>query len=245
MADPGPPRRAVQRDAGRGELVRLRAPADEFLAALPAGPSAPVVWSPAPGADAEGMILPGHVNYVGKAADLYALGYAPDGSSAPVLNYLRTSWLWERVRKEGGAYGVSCSLDRLSGVFGYTSYRDPNLLDTLAVYDQSGRFLRELSLGERELTRSIIGAIGDMDRYQLPDAKGFTSLAHYLTGQTDAYRQRLRDEILSTTQADFHAFGEVLERMRDHARVAVLGSQAAIEAANTVRGNWLQVTKVL
>lgn len=53
------------------------------------------------------------------------------------------------------------------------SYRDPNLLKTLDVYDATANFLRELELDDDTLTKAIIGAIGDVDSYQLPDAKGY------------------------------------------------------------------------
>ena len=45
-----------------------------------------------------------------------------------ITNYLRTTWLWERVRVQGGAYGGFCVFNHRSGVFTYLSYRDPNLL---------------------------------------------------------------------------------------------------------------------
>jgi Zn-dependent M16 (insulinase) family peptidase len=49
----------------------------------------------------------------------------------------------------------------------------------------------------------MIGAIGEMDAYQLPDAQGYTSMLRYLLGVSDEDRQQRRDQVLSTTQADF------------------------------------------
>lgn len=40
-----------------------------------------------------------------------------------------------RVRVVGGAYGGFCDFDTHSGMFTYSSYRDPNLLKTVDVYD--------------------------------------------------------------------------------------------------------------
>lgn len=60
------------------------------------------------------------------------------------------------------------------GVFSFLSYRDPNLLKTLDVYDGTGDFLRELEIDDDTLTKAIIGTIGDVDSYQLPDAKGYS-----------------------------------------------------------------------
>ena len=186
------------------------------------------------------------VNYVGKGANLYNLGYRLHGSNLAITNFLRTTWLWERVRVQGGAYGGFCRFDSHSGVFNYLSYRDPNLVGTLDNYDAAGRFLQEVDLSNGEVTNSIIGGISVLDSYQLPDAKGYTSMLRHLLNVSDEDRQQRRDELLSTTPADFRAFAEVLAQVNESGLVAVLGSQQAINAANESRGgNWLRVQKVL
>ena len=224
---------------------RFEAKLADFLTALPGAPVKRAEWSPQYGTGFEGMTIPAQVNYVGKGASLYDLGYKWHGSAAVITRYLRNTWLWDRLRVQGGAYGGFCFFDHRSGILSYVSYRDPNLLTTLDNYDRASQFLRQLELNEDELTKSIIGAIADMDAYQLPDAKGYTSMLRYLTGDTDQARQRMRDEILSTTPTDFKAFADVLDQVNDEGLVVVLGSQAAIEAANAARQGWLNVFKVL
>jgi hypothetical protein len=216
-----------------------------FLDTLPADPTSLARWSLQPNPAYEGLTIPAQVNYVGKAANLYELGYQLHGSISVIANYLRTTWLWERVRVRGGAYGAYFLFDRRSGVLSYLSYRDPNLLNTLDNYDQTAAFLRQLKLSEDELVKSIIGAIGNIDAYQLPDAKGYTSLVRYLAGDSDDMRQRLREQVLSTTVDDFKALADVLEGVGRAGRVAVLGSREAIEAANVQREGWLEVRKVM
>lgn len=71
-------------------------------------------------------------------------------------------------------YFIPHSWVLMAGVFSYLSYRDPNLLKTLDVYDGTASFLRELELDDDTLTKAIIGTIGDVDAYQLPDAKGYS-----------------------------------------------------------------------
>ena len=216
-----------------------------LIDALPAVPVDFSQWSPLPLPANEGLTIPARVNYVAKGANLYEHGYEFSGSLPVITNYLRTTWIWEQVRVRGGAYGGFCLFDRHSGVFSYLSYRDPNLLGTLESYDGTGQFLRKLELSEEELTKSIIGAIGRIDAYQLPDAKGYTSMVRHLIGITDESRQRMRDEILSTSTDDFHAFAAVLQQVRDKGQVVVLGSREAIDEANADREDWLDVINVL
>jgi hypothetical protein len=217
---------------------------DAFLSRLPAKDAKLSPFDIKPAHAKEGLTVPAQVNYVGKGANLYDLGYKYDGSVEVILGFMRMTYLWDKIRVQGGAYGAFCNFDDRSGVFTYLSYRDPNLAATIENYDKAAAFLKGLdssTLSEGEVTKAIIGAIGDIDSYQLPDAKGFTSMMRHLTGVTDKILQKKRDEVLSTNGEDFIAFGEVLEKVAGSDAVAVIGSQSAIEAANI----GLNVTKVL
>ena len=238
---------------GDGFLVNVTTDADSwseisgplraFAEALPARAEAPHDWQPELGPQDEALTLPAQVNYVGKAANLYELGHTLRGSDLVAQNLLRTAYLWEQVRVKGGAYGGFCAFDRRSGSFVYLSYRDPHIEQTLAAYDGAAAYLRELELSEDDVTRYIIGVIGSLDQYQLPNARGFTALEYELTGDTAAARQQLRDEVLATTAADIRAFADVLERAREAGSVVILGAEAAIAAAN--EEGWLDVRPVL
>lgn len=215
-----------------------------FVHDLPERAAAGAPWQPSLAQVDEGLAIPAQVNYVGKGGNLYALGYTYHGSIHVINNFVRTSWLWDKVRAEGGAYGAFVSFGKQSGVYSFLSYRDPNLVNTLKVYDQTAEMLRKVDLSDDELTKNIIGAIGDVDAYQLPDAKGYTSMVRWLIGETDASRQQMRDEILGATVADFRQFGEALAELNRQARVVVMGSADALHAAAET-GRTLQVTRVM
>jgi Zn-dependent M16 (insulinase) family peptidase len=151
--------------------------------------------------------------------------------------------MWDKIRVQGGAYGGGSSFDPFSGSFAFTSYRDPNVLETIDNYDNAAAFLRQ-AVGEQELTRSVIGVIGGVDTYRLPDAKGFTSLVWHLIGSTEEDRQKRREEILGASRADFAALADGLDALRANAEVVVLGSETAIQAANDERRVFDRVTKV-
>jgi presequence protease len=216
-----------------------------FLNTLPSDPIAQSSWRIGEGPRSEALAIPASVNYVGKGGNLYRLGFKPSGAAHVVVKYLRTTWLWDKVRVQGGAYGGFCTFDHRSGNFTFLSYRDPNLLETLNIYDQTPAFLKRAEPDQSELTRGIIGTIGDIDAYQLPDAKGYTSLQRYLAGETDEVRQRRRDEILSASAADFRDFAKVLADLTGEAHLVVFGSEQAIQAVNTRRPGFLHVSKVI
>jgi hypothetical protein len=216
-----------------------------FIGSLPDQSLKEQSWQTALNGTFEGLTIPSQVNFVGKGANLYELGYRQHGSINVISQYLRSTWLWEKVRVQGGAYGGFCTFDRLSGIFTFLSYRDPNLLGTLEKFDQTVDFLRKLELSDAELTKSLIGSIGELDAYQLPDAKGHTAMLRYLLNISDVERQAFRDELLQTNAAHFHAFANVLDRFNQAASVIVLGSGEAIQKANQEKPAFLQVEKIM
>ncbi len=218
---------------GTAELcARAEQAGTSLLQALPATGAAPATdWAAPAFPAAEAFIAPSQINYVGKGANLYDLGYTYQGSASVILRYMRMGYLWEKVRVQGGAYGAFCMLDRMSGAFVQASYRDPNVSGTLAAYDGMVDFLHSFTPDSRALTNAIVGAIGDVDTYLLPDAKGAQALARHLTGDDAASRQRMRDEILHVTAADFRAFADVLAAARDHAAISVIGGATAEQEA--------------
>jgi Zn-dependent M16 (insulinase) family peptidase len=225
-------------------FAEARGALEGFVAGLPAKDVATKDWGFVAAPRSEGLIIPAQVNYVGKGANLKALGFAASGASAVVLRYLNTTYLWDKVRVQGGAYGGSSRFDLSSGNFSFLSYRDPNLLKTLDVYDGAAKALRA-GIGETDLTRSIIGVIGDADRPDFVDAKGYSAMWRILTGTTDEVRQQRRDEILGTSQEDFVALADALDVLKDKGHVVVLGGETAIKAANDQRPGLMEVSKVM
>ncbi|PIA46347.1 hypothetical protein AQUCO_01500106v1 [Aquilegia coerulea] len=218
----------------------------KFLDLLPSPASnKPSSWNARVSPGNEAIVIPTQVNYVGKAGNIYETGYQLNGSAYVISKHIGNTWLWDRVRVSGGAYGGFCDFDTHSGVFSYLSYRDPNLLKTLEVYDGTANFLRELEMDNDTLTKAIIGTIGDVDSYQLPDAKGYSSMLRYMLGITEEERQKRRAEILSTSLNDFKEFADAVEAIKDKGVVVAVASPDDVAAANEERPGFFEVKKAL
>lgn len=217
-------------------LAKIDDSVNAFLARLPKEAKPITTWKPALAAANEGIVVPSQVNYVGKGANLYQEGYTLHGSSVVTSRLLGTTWLWDKVRVSGGAYGGFCSFDQRSGDFKYLSYRDPNLEKTLEAYDGTAAFLREeLQMNADLLAKSVIGTMGDVDAYKLPDTKGYNAMLQHLLGETHEMRQEMRDQILCTTADDIHRFASVLEPVRNGS-VCVVGGEASVKSAAEALG---------
>ncbi len=208
---------------------KLQAAVQDFIYTLPASEPRSAIWSTDCSLEFEGLGIPAQVNYVGKSLDLFRQGYTLHGSSLVVNKYLRASWLWDKLRVQGGAYGAFSMLDRLSGVLTLVSYRDPHILQTLQVFDRCGEFLSNTHFSQQEIDKAVVGAIGELDRYRLPDAKGFISLLRYLIGETHAARHKLRQEVLGTDRQHFQEFGHWLGALQEQGLIAVMGHKTLLE----------------
>ena len=209
-------------------LPLFRAVADALPAGKGGNADRPALVRPG----AEGLIVPAQVNYVGLGGSLRDTGYAFHGSALVVLRHLRMGYLWDRVRVQGGAYGSFISHNRATGSLVFLSYRDPNVERTLETYHNAADYLGNLSLSREDVARAVVGAIGDMDAYMLPGAKGSTAMWRNLCGDTEEIRARIREEALGTTLKDFHDFAPWLARVLTKATPCALGGSDVEKAAN-------------
>lgn len=214
----------------------------DFIEQIPAsgekGPKLADVWSASdlPPLKNEGFSVTSQVNYVVKGGPLFKPGEAVKGSHSVASRFLSTGFLWDNVRVIGGAYGGTMRISPTSGIAAFISYRDPNLADTLSIYDRAADVLAEeaAKLDDEELLKAIIGTIGSLDSPMAPDQKGFASMSRYLTNTTTEMRQKWRDEVLSTTKEDLIEFADKLRAVKTSGSTVVFGSQAALEGANEV-----------
>ena len=82
----------------------------------------------------EGLLTSSNVQYVAKGYNLKKLGYKYSGKLIVLKTIMSLDYLWNKIRVQGGAYGGFANLVR-SGNLVFVSYRDPNLAESLKVYD--------------------------------------------------------------------------------------------------------------
>nr|MBX2806629.1 peptidase M16 [Hyphomicrobiales bacterium] len=225
-------------DAAKSELADL-------AGAVPSGQTSFFGWSRPDYPQMQGFTLPAKVNYVAKGADLTSFGRSISGAALVASHWMRGSWLWDKIRVQGGAYTANSVADAISGIFYFTSYRDPNLIETLNVYDGAAGFLRRVADDDQELERAIIGTIGKFDRYELPDARGMRSMQRYLNGASDSWLQAMRTEILSVTGDDIRNFADALDDVARGGRVVIMGAEDRLTEAGKALPEPLALTRLL
>lgn len=157
----------------------------------------------------QGFLVPTRVNHVGKGGLLFDVGERITGAHFVVSQFLGGYYLYDRLRFSLGAQEAWAYLDTDSGVLIYQSDRDPNILETLDVYNLGDEWVwDQVHEGQLpiEAKASIVGAIGSMDGTAMqPQRVGRDSIMNYLKQNSAESRQLWRDEILSASAADFLA----------------------------------------
>ncbi|MCC8050325.1 MAG: insulinase family protein [Clostridiales bacterium] len=178
----------------------------------------------------EGFTTPGQVQYVARAGNFRDAGLDYTGALHILKVLMSYDYMWVNIRVKGGAYGCMCSFYRRGDAF-FVSYRDPHLRGTNQVYEGIPEYLREFDADEREMTKYIIGAIGDLDVPLTPSMKGARALNAYFSGITEADLQKERDEVLSATPADIRALAPLVQAVLDADAICVVGNEEKIKEA--------------
>ena len=176
----------------------------------------------------EGFKTSAKVQYVSKAGKYMDEEHPYTGALKVLKVIMGYDYLWNNIRVKGGAYGAFASFYR-TGEGCFSSYRDPNLANTLKIYDNTVSYLENFDANEREMTKFIIGTIADMDIPLTPSAKGSSGLDAYLSEDTDENVQRERDEVLGTTKEIIRGLAGYVKNIIDSSNICVVGSAQNIE----------------
>ncbi|SCU91938.1 LAFA_0F06832g1_1 [Lachancea sp. 'fantastica'] len=124
-----------------------------------------------------------------------------DGASLQVLSNLLTfKHLHREIREKGGAYGGGAAYSALDGQLSFYSYRDPQPLNTLSVFQNSGLYAVEKADWQNsDLDEAKLTIFQQVDAPISPSSEGVTEFTY---GITDDMRQRRREQLLDVSLAD-------------------------------------------
>ena len=176
----------------------------------------------------EAFIDASQIQYVAKTGDFICEGYEYTGALRLLRIILSYDYLWINVRVKGGAYGCMNTFLR-SGESYFVSYRDPNLSDTLDIYDRIPEYIKSFSPDERDMTKYIIGTFSALDTPMNPEAKGSRSLSAYLEGITYEQIQKERNEILNAQPEDIRRLADLVQAVLKKDSICVIGNENMIK----------------
>ncbi|MBO5110415.1 MAG: insulinase family protein [Clostridia bacterium] len=182
----------------------------------------------------EGIVTPAGVSFAVMASDLKKNGYEFDGSMKVLAKILSLGYLWNEIRVKGGAYGAGFLL-RESGNAAFYSYRDPGAARSLGVYKQASDFIRAFVESGEDVTKFVIGTIGDSEPVLSTSAKGSVADTDYFSGRTYEDRLRVRRQILATDAEALLRHAAALDSIAANAAICIVGGKDKLDAcADTI-----------
>lgn len=117
-----------------------------------------------------------------------------DGAALQVLSsVLSSKYLHKEIRERNGAYGAGAKYDAVNGAFNYFSYRDPNPLQSLAVYE------RTFDIQAEDLDNAKLRLFQQVDA---PISKRAEGIVLFESGIDDEMRQKRRENLLDVSLDD-------------------------------------------
>ncbi len=176
----------------------------------------------------EGFKTASKVQYVARVGNFIDNGAQYHGALNILKVILSYDYLWQNVRVKGGAYGCMSNFSR-TGEGYFVSYRDPNLKQTMEIYEGVVEYLKNFDVSDRDMTKYIIGTISNIDQPMTPATKGDRSLSLYMSRVTEEMIKTEREQILNATKEDIQALSKVAEAMLQARQICVIGGEDKIE----------------
>ncbi len=168
------------------------------------------------------------IQYVCRAGNFKNKGLEYTGALRVLKTLMGYEYLWNEVRVKGGAYGCMSLYNRNGNCY-FVSYRDPNLENTIKIYEQAADYIESFDCDDDTLTKYIIGTISSMDTPLSPYKEGARSAALYLAGMTYDQLQKERDQVLNCKPEDIRKLAGHIRAFMDDKVLCVVGNAGKIK----------------
>ena len=221
---------AITMYAGSEESMAVNDPlADAFLAKLSTEAHAPVSYEALPvPATREGLVVDSSVQYNNLSLDLKALGVEYTADMDAVTSVVADAYLFPLLRDQYGAYSVFHGFSESYGFFTVT-YRDPNVKETFAVYDQLADLIASAEIDQETLNGYILSAYSS---YAMPQGELSGAVAAELDHIEGKDQSRYIDwmrELKSVTPEKVKESAELYRKLAQTGNRSTAGGAAVIE----------------
>lgn len=139
--------------------------------------------------------MPFTVNYVSKSVPGVHYTHQDYPSLCILARLMSAKFLHREIREKGGAYGSGAM--NADGVFRFFSYRDPNSMKTLDVFDRVIEWAANGEYTDEDISEAKLSFFQQSDKPVPPGSRG---MKFFLYELTDDVRQTNRDRTFATTR---------------------------------------------
>ncbi len=211
----------------------------ELISLFPEGISPERKRTPVCAEKSEYFLLPSKVAYA-----VMAGGCDKARDNLGILRVARSilsyEYLWNTVRVQGGAYGTGF-IPRKDGDIAFYSYRDPSPNGSLGFYRASSDYLRSLVRDGVDITKFIIGAIGEYDTLITPRTAIALTTADYLNGWSREDEAAVRADMLNMTEEDLLTVADIIDEALADESIIIVGGREQLDALDEKPGRIITI----
>lgn len=143
-------------------------------------------------------------------------------SELVLSHWLSSNILWEQIRTVGGAYGAYSRYQSPTGIFSFSTYRDPTPQKSLESFPRCVHLAGKKRFTKEDCEKSVIGCFSDLIAPQSPVDRGGSGLMRLLFGRDDQDRYNVKKGILNVNRKDIKSALKRLEKSLKESKTGVI-----------------------
>jgi len=185
-------------------------------------------------ADFEILVANTQVGFAAEVIEATPYGFENETYQDICSHWFSNNLLWERIRTVGGAYGAYSSMESISGMMTFVTYRDPNPFKSCDVFDECLKEAMKIDFDEETIEKTIVGNYSHWLQPKTPRSRGVTSLVRTLSGISEINRENKVNWLLNTDSEKMkNAFKDLYEKSLNSERIkkrkAVLCDESTLQ----------------
>jgi presequence protease len=181
----------------------------------------------------EGLAGPIQVAHCARVCPGLHYSAPAEAALAVAAHLVSLDYILSEIRFKGNAYGASFGNDASQALLRFGSFRDPQIANTLRVFDGLKDYVRSVQWSQTDIDRAIIALAKDELKPMRPGPATGLALHRRLAGQTLQVRQARYERLRAVTPtAARRALLDVLDAHLERSAICVVANRAKLEAAN-------------
>ena len=155
-------------------------------------------------------IIPAPISFT--ASSYKTISFLHEDSPALLLasQLFENKTLHKKIREIGGAYGSGASFSASTGIFTFTSFRDPHINSTLKAFKSAIQEVVDGDFSDDDITQAKLGIIQHADSPSSPGSRAYIAYSWLRAGKTDEIRQEFRQKLLTAQKQ------EIIKAVKNH-----------------------------
>lgn len=189
----------------------------------------------------EGCQVNTNVAYVARVIPTVPYTHADAAPLTVLARILSSGFTHTEIREKGGAYGGSANHNPSSGLFNFVSYRDPNIVKTMQVYNAAASFVLNGGITKEQVLEGVLQTFAMIDSPHSPASKANIAHTCIKQGLDLKTRQQFRNRLLKVNLKDLHRVAKkYLLKPKLVSEVVVSGKELFSEAFKECKVNQMK-----